>query len=104
MTEYNKINVGSYGDLQDGSSTIRRASSDLKSGLENTDGYVKGIQKPRVFEGPVADYVNDVWNAINRNTSDNINVLENSARTLDKVNANYHETDKQSSNNVGGVI
>ncbi|MBQ4031442.1 MAG: hypothetical protein II625_06775 [Bacilli bacterium] len=106
MSEYNtsNINIGSYGDLKDGSSTIRKASSNLKTGVENADGYFKGIQKPRVFEGPVAEYVNDVWNAININTNNNISTLENSANTLDRVNANYHDTDRKSSNDVGGVI
>jgi len=104
MSDYKEINVGSYGNLEEGSSIIRKASSNLRSGLENTDGFVRNIQKPRVFEGPVADHVSGVWDIINKTTNDNISNFEKSANTLDRVNANYHNIDKKSSNDIGGVI
>ena len=104
MSDFKNINVGSYESLEEGSSTIRSASSDLRTDLESGNGFVKNIQKPRVLEGPVADHVNGVWNIINNTTKNNITIFENSANTLDRVNANYQSTDKKSSNDVGGVI
>ena len=89
MADYNNnINVGSYSRLEDGSSTIRSASKNLKSDLEVGNGYLRNIQKPRVFEGPVAEHVSGVWDIINNTTINNINVFENSANTLDAINAN----------------
>lgn len=105
MTEYNNnINVGSYGNLDEGSNIIRKTSNELKTDLEHGDGYLRNIQRPRIFEGPVADHVSGVWDVINRATTNNINEFENSANTLNAITANYHSTDKKSSNDIGGVI
>ncbi len=104
MSEYKDITVGSYGDLKEGSNTLRRASSNLKSGLESADSYFKSIQKPRVFEGPLAEYVDGIWDVVNKTTNNNISTLDRNANNLDRVNANYHATDQKSSNDVGGVI
>ena len=105
MNENNgNINVGSYSNLEEGSSIIRDATNNLKTNLENGDVYLKNIQRPRIFEGPVADHVSGVWDVINKATTNNINEFENSANTLDNITANYQATDKKSSNDIGGVI
>lgn len=100
----NDINVGSYDSLREGANTIRRASGELKQELQNGDGYIRNIQRERVFEGPIAEHVSGVWNVINNITINNINNFENSAKTLDTINDNYQQRDTKSSNDVGGII
>ena len=104
MPEYNNINVGSYQDLQEGASTNRRSASNLKNNLEDGRIQFKNIQKERIFEGPLADYVSDVWNVINSVTENNISTLEQNANTLDRVGNNYYAADQKSNNDIGGIV
>lgn len=98
------IGIGSYRDLSDGASTIRSTTDNLKRELENGNGSVSKLRNPRVLEGPIGEHINGIWNKINTLTNNNINYFEKSAGTLNHIEDNYHETDKKSSDDVGGVL
>lgn len=104
MNNDKNVNVGSYDSLDSGVHTIHNTSDNLKRTLEEGNELLKNIHKSRVFEGPIADHVNGMWNKLSNLTNSSINTLNRSGNTLDEVNNSYQATDKASSDKVGDVI
>ncbi len=95
--------VGSYDDMSEGANTIKNMGENLHTELSSNQS-IANLKQDRVFMGPIADHVNDVWEVYKRATDNNIADLESNAGTLNVINANYQNTDANATKEMRDLV
>lgn len=95
--------VGSYDDMSEGASTIKNMGENLHTELSSSKS-IDNLKQDRVFMGPIADHVNDIWEVYKRATDNNIADLESNAGTLNVINANYQNTDANATKEMRDLV
>ena len=99
----NEIHVDSYDEITDSANDIVSAMNTLNDDITYVDQFVKDTFSDEIFNGKAIDYLDDVWTTINNNAVAGIAKLRENADTLDKMNHNYADADKKSSNGIEGI-
>ncbi len=99
----NEIHVDSYDEITDSANDIVSAMNTLNDDITYVDQFVKDTFSDDIFNGKAIDYLDDVWTTINNNAVAGIAKLRENDDTLDKMNHNYADADKKSSNGIEGI-
>ena len=99
----NEIHVESYDEITSSANDMLSTMRTLNDDVEYIDKYVKDVFSDNSFQGRASEYLDDVWSSINNNAISGISKLSENAAILDKMNHNYADADKKSSNGIEGI-
>ena len=99
----NEIHVESYDELTGSANDMVSTMNTLNDDITYIDQYVKDVFSDDSFQGRAAEYLDETWSSINSNAMNGISKLRQNADTLDKMNHNYANADKESANGIEGI-
>ena len=98
-----EFSVNSYDNLKSAEEIIIDTSNKLKEELDKCNNNLKGLFSDSSFYGPIASHIESALNIINTATLNNINSLNEIAKSINKASINYQNTDNKVSNDIGGL-
>lgn len=104
MSTIEEIGVESYSDMVSSANQMMSTMKTMCDDITSNDKYVKDVFSGDGFRGPIADYLGNLFGEINSGAVNNVANLGKNADTLNTINQSYQDSDKKSSDGIGGVI
>ena len=104
MSRIEEVGVESYSDMASSANQMMSTMKTMSDDITSNDKFVKDVFSGDGFRGPIADYLGNLFGEINNGTINNVSNLGKNADSLNQITQSYQDTDKKSSDGIGGVM